>query len=1051
MLQFPFPDNKNLFPNFDRMDNTGGDSESKAGPSATSASNNGGPSATTTSNNRGPSATTTSNNRGPSATTKSNNGGPSATTTFSNGGPLVTTTSINRGPSATTKSSNEGPLATTRSNNGGPLVTTSNGTGQKRAYNGASSPQTDDRRVIQEERCLATATRPNQAMNKNQGDGSPERKKRKKDSVEDEQKEPQGHKRKRTKDMPTPEDVHDRFKQLCSSHSEEVKYETMNDHDDCKNQLAQTSSTHCSPQREPATHFCDDGSLNAPSTSCSTPNALSESLESSSNGSSDPNTWKTGDLLWGRLTGHPWWPCIVCEDANQEYIQRHPEKPTVKYHVQYLDKDRETSWLTKNCLKKYEGKEKMQTFAGEETNKVRKLKSKLRRQEKLDKIKNDYGPYLIEYREVFFQRDEDCMYAVEKAEKAKLLTREDRLDQYVNPMSRQNPDNPTHTRRDECSEADRLPERKKQKTDSAEDEQKEPQGHKRKRTKDMPTPEDVHDRFKQLCSSHSEEVKYETMNDHDDCKNQLAQIRSTHCSPQREPATRSCDDGSLNTPSISCSTPNALSETLESSSNGSSDRNTSTSCSTPNSLSESLESSSNGSSDPNTWKTGDLLWGCLTGHPWWPCIVYEDANREYIQRYPEKHTVKYHVQYLDKDRETSWLTKNCLKKYKGKEKMKTFARKETSRVRKLKSKLHRQEKLDKFKNNFGHYLIEYREVFSQRDKDCNEEVKDETMNDHDDCKNQLAQIRSTHCSPQREPATHFCDDGSLNAPSTSCSTPNALSEGLESSSNGSSDPNTSTSCSTPNALSESLESSSEESSDPNTSISCSTPNALSDESSDPNTSTSCSTPNALSETLESSSNESSDPNTSISCSTPNALSESLESSSNESSDPNTWKTGDLLWGRLTGHPWWPCIVCEDANQEYIQRHPEKPTVKYHVQYLDKDRETSWLTKNCLKKYEGKEKMQTFAGEETNKVRKLKSKLRRQEKLDKIKNDYGPYLIEYREVFFQRDENCMYAVEKAEKAKLLTREDRLDRYVNPMSRQNPDNPTHTRRSYNIAVS
>jgi len=27
--------------------------------------------------------------------------------------------------------------------------------------------------------------------------------------------------------------------------------------------------------------------------------------------------WKLGDMLWAKVSGHPWWPCIVLPDPDQ--------------------------------------------------------------------------------------------------------------------------------------------------------------------------------------------------------------------------------------------------------------------------------------------------------------------------------------------------------------------------------------------------------------------------------------------------------------------------------------------------------------------------------------------------------------------------------------------------------------------------------------------------------------------------------------------------------------------------------------------------------------
>ena len=32
--------------------------------------------------------------------------------------------------------------------------------------------------------------------------------------------------------------------------------------------------------------------------------------------------WTEGDMFWARVTGHPWWPCMVFKDPNQALFTR---------------------------------------------------------------------------------------------------------------------------------------------------------------------------------------------------------------------------------------------------------------------------------------------------------------------------------------------------------------------------------------------------------------------------------------------------------------------------------------------------------------------------------------------------------------------------------------------------------------------------------------------------------------------------------------------------------------------------------------------------------
>jgi len=42
----------------------------------------------------------------------------------------------------------------------------------------------------------------------------------------------------------------------------------------------------------------------------------------------DENTkWKVGDMLWAKISGHPWWPCIVAPNpTNSVYTKLLPSR-----------------------------------------------------------------------------------------------------------------------------------------------------------------------------------------------------------------------------------------------------------------------------------------------------------------------------------------------------------------------------------------------------------------------------------------------------------------------------------------------------------------------------------------------------------------------------------------------------------------------------------------------------------------------------------------------------------------------------------------------------
>jgi hypothetical protein len=45
-----------------------------------------------------------------------------------------------------------------------------------------------------------------------------------------------------------------------------------------------------------------------------------------------------------------------------------------------------------------------------------------------------------------------------------------------------------------------------------------------------------------------------------------------------------------------------------------------------------------------------------------------------------------------------------------------------------------------------------------------------------------------------------------------------------------------------------------------------------------------------------------------------------KSDSNEKNNkPPKWSEGDMLWAKVPGHPWWPCIVTMDTSVNHFVR------------------------------------------------------------------------------------------------------------------------------------
>ena len=43
--------------------------------------------------------------------------------------------------------------------------------------------------------------------------------------------------------------------------------------------------------------------------------------------------WKLGDMLWAKVSGHPWWPCIVLPDPDQSAWSKPLQSMTVHFFI----------------------------------------------------------------------------------------------------------------------------------------------------------------------------------------------------------------------------------------------------------------------------------------------------------------------------------------------------------------------------------------------------------------------------------------------------------------------------------------------------------------------------------------------------------------------------------------------------------------------------------------------------------------------------------------------------------------------------------------------
>lgn len=88
-----------------------------------------------------------------------------------------------------------------------------------------------------------------------------------------------------------------------------------------------------------------------------------------------PCEWLVGDLVWSKVSGHPWWPCMVAYDPNLGVYTRMKGslgKSYRMYHVQFFGEVPERGWVSGSSMKKFSGRDQYDSLVEEMVSKVRK-------------------------------------------------------------------------------------------------------------------------------------------------------------------------------------------------------------------------------------------------------------------------------------------------------------------------------------------------------------------------------------------------------------------------------------------------------------------------------------------------------------------------------------------------------------------------------------------------------------------------------------------------------------------------------------------------------
>ncbi|XP_062346493.1 DNA mismatch repair protein Msh6 isoform X1 [Cinclus cinclus] len=73
--------------------------------------------------------------------------------------------------------------------------------------------------------------------------------------------------------------------------------------------------------------------------------------------------YSPGDLVWAKMEGYPWWPCLIYNHPTERTIVRGKGKST-RVHVQFFDDSPTRGWISVKYLKPYKGSSDGETMKG---------------------------------------------------------------------------------------------------------------------------------------------------------------------------------------------------------------------------------------------------------------------------------------------------------------------------------------------------------------------------------------------------------------------------------------------------------------------------------------------------------------------------------------------------------------------------------------------------------------------------------------------------------------------------------------------------------------
>ncbi|CAH1785103.1 unnamed protein product [Owenia fusiformis] len=219
-----------------------------------------------------------------------------------------------------------------------------------------------------------------------------------------------------------------------------------------------------------------------------------------------PIKWLVGDLVWSKVSGHPWWPCMISFDPIDGISTKMAGGALKKrmYHTQFFGSAAERGWVSEAATLEFKGKE---AFDKDVAQQISEAKSKKQKASAIERFKTKCSG----------QRQLALDLAIKEANDALKLSIDERKQKLTFVYQIPQP-KPTSSKTD-SSKADSTKSSKKRKADDIDSENEslsEPVSKRQKTTKTPSTtpksksrPQKNQGQFSVYCNKHRDDVRKE--------------------------------------------------------------------------------------------------------------------------------------------------------------------------------------------------------------------------------------------------------------------------------------------------------------------------------------------------------------------------------------------------------------------------------------------------------------------------------------------------------------------------------------------------------------